>query len=128
MLKWTDLPRLTIWIFLPEPKSESTELNKEKSKSVFAALILSLRNSSAPDPATALTGGAWFSSSPSCPGRGGRVENTEPGGRGLARLGCCQKDWGRALNFMGRGSAMLYWKYFLILFISFLFVSKPCFR
>ncbi len=48
-----------------------------------------------------------MSSPPSSPppsGSGGRLEITTPGGCGLATLGCCQNDCGRALCFIGKGS------------------------
>jgi hypothetical protein len=35
---------------------------------------------------------------------GGSTGYTAPGDRELGRFGCCQKDWGRARSFIGRGS------------------------
>ena len=36
--------------------------------------------------------------------KGGSTGYTAPGDRQLVWLGCCQKDCGSALSFMGRGS------------------------
>ena len=105
------LPLRTRWIFLRLSRSESTLLKRENSRSVFAALTLvppvplrSRRNWSAPSPATEFTLGTECSRSCSWPGRGGRTENPEPGGSGLAWFGCCQNDCGSDLSFIGRGS------------------------
>jgi hypothetical protein len=35
---------------------------------------------------------------------GGSTGYTAPGDRELVLLGCCQNDWGKARNFIGRGS------------------------
>ena len=36
--------------------------------------------------------------------RGGSTGYTAPGDREFVWFGCCQKDWGRARNFIGSGS------------------------